>query len=1345
MAAIAWIEKRWVRYSLIAIILVAVMVAGFVWALTGPLGRAVLAAAADGRSVAGYGELAVARVEGNILSEFSIGELELRDQDGVWLRAHDIAVAWDAASALGDRIEIRSVSIASAEVLRRPVREPAEPGGAAPAVVLSGFDLVRLRVASEVFGPQADYAVRGRFETLAQGALTLGLDLARVDRAGDVATLALARTSDGTLSGEIAVSAPPGGALAELARLTTIGWSLDGVVSGTVQTGAGEFAIQVGENQASSGMIAWTDGGWDLEASLDPRLWTELPAAAHPLVADMALTGRGATRPFSVDRIEAQTRTLRVGADEVLSDQRRAEIVLEPDGAALLDGLGVEVGSGRIDIIQQGPGRYGAEVQLDSLTHPALRLQRLVSRMSAQRADDGFTLSLSGEIEGAATSEPRVDALLGDPADFEAMLRLSATFDAIALQSATVRGADWRAVGAGAWDRETNAVQGDLALNLADIAPLGFGVTGPLSVSVRSDRDGEAPGAIIEARSDGFGGPATVQALLGPLEADARVEWSDGVITLPAIRVQTAALAVEAQAGQSAADGRWFARGDYAVDLAAFQTAGFEGRAIGAFEAETLAAGLAARTQLETGALIVGGARIDQPQARIEAEIQDGRLLGNWRIDARARDQALQAEGRFERASQGLQLVLEAGVWGRARATGAVALNNGVINAELSAADDTRGGAWAAELSYGGPLASLRDGDVRGRLAAQDWAIPAGHLAEALVTFDGPLSQLPLEATASGTSVDAFALRSTGMLAFHDQGFEAELDLDGDWLDGTIRANSPVRIALDDSGVEADADISLGDARLQLSATRSQVTQISARVAEAPAQLVTYLAGLPDAAGRWSVDIDLARAAGAWRGAASLTLADVRPADQPDDGALTGEGRLSLGDAAAFAVNASAGGLEAVADLTRSGPITDLGHLLDPGWRGSVALTGPLDTLSGLYLPSSEVFLGHIDGRAQFSAGEVSGDVAIRDGVYMSQTTGVNLSPFTLTALFADDQLRVTNAQLGDGAGGVANGTGAMRLTQDGLVGEGEISFERFRAVSRPDLSVEASGTALLALNGRRLAITGESDLDRLELTPVQSSGLAIAEIEVEEINRPESLDPPYRRPILIDLDYRVRADDALFVSSRAFTSEWAGDVQVVGPVNRLTLNGEVHLLKGQGSLFTRIFRMEEGRISFAGPLNRTRLLLSGTHQRAGLTVNARAEGSIRQPQIEFSSDPSLPEDEILARLLFDQDATALSPLQTAQLAAQLSGRNWLGALSEAGRWLGVDRLDVRDGEDGRLTLVGGRQIGENLYLELETGSEATFGAARIEWSITPDIFVLSRLTGDTDGELAIRWRREFE
>src|SRR3546814_15768544 len=77
------------------------------------------------------------------------------------------------------------------------------------------------------------------------------------------------------------------------------------------------------------------------------------------------------------------------------------------------------------------------------------------------------------------------------------------------------------------------------------------------------------------------------------------------------------------------------------------------------------------------------------------------------------------------------------------------------------------------------------------------------------------------------------------------------------------------------------------------------------------------------------------------------------------------------------------------------------------------------------------------------------------------------------------------------------------------------------------------------------------------------------------------------------------------------------------------------------------------------------------------LNISGRAQN----PQIAFTSTPSLPQDEVMSRILFGESVTNLSATQAIQLAASLNslrggggGLNPLGKLQSAA---GIDRLRI--------------------------------------------------------------------
>ena len=86
-----------------------------------------------------------------------------------------------------------------------------------------------------------------------------------------------------------------------------------------------------------------------------------------------------------------------------------------------------------------------------------------------------------------------------------------------------------------------------------------------------------------------------------------------------------------------------------------------------------------------------------------------------------------------------------------------------------------------------------------------------------------------------------------------------------------------------------------------------------------------------------------------------------------------------------------------------------------------------------------------------------------------------------------------------------------------------------------------------------------------------------------------------------------------------------------------------------------------------------------------------------------------------------------------------------MDAMADVRAALGVDRLDVRQNGDGAITVLGGRQLTEDVYLELESGVGQALGSARIEWRLNPSLVLASEVSGDASNEISLSWRRSFD
>ena len=106
-------------------------------------------------------------LEGNILGDFSIVNVRLRDAQGEWLRIEDIQGSWSPFELLSGTLDINAITAARLELDRQPVLPPSEeetesaPGlPALPVNIrLSRFEIAEIIIAEPVVGQAADLSL----------------------------------------------------------------------------------------------------------------------------------------------------------------------------------------------------------------------------------------------------------------------------------------------------------------------------------------------------------------------------------------------------------------------------------------------------------------------------------------------------------------------------------------------------------------------------------------------------------------------------------------------------------------------------------------------------------------------------------------------------------------------------------------------------------------------------------------------------------------------------------------------------------------------------------------------------------------------------------------------------------------------------------------------------------------------------------------------------------------------------------------------------------------------------------------------------------------------------------
>jgi translocation and assembly module TamB len=202
-----------------------------------------------------------------------------------------------------------------------------------------------------------------------------------------------------------------------------------------------------------------------------------------------------------------------------------------------------------------------------------------------------------------------------------------------------------------------------------------------------------------------------------------------------------------------------------------------------------------------------------------------------------------------------------------------------------------------------------------------------------------------------------------------------------------------------------------------------------------------------------------------------------------------------------------------------------------------------------------------------------------------------------------------------------------------------------------------------------------------------------------------------------------ISAASRIFVRGRGIFAEFGGDLHVSGSAGDPQVTGGFDLLRGSLTLLSARFDFTRGNVRFHGDVTPDLDLVAETTA-SGLTARISVTGPAAQPAFAISSNPSLPEDEILSRVLFQKPSGSLSPFQALELAnavATLSGQ--ADAFEGVRKSLGVDSLDISSSATtGSPVVSATHAINDRLSVGVTTGARPQDNGVSVYYDVTRHI-----------------------
>ena len=349
----------------------------------------------------------------------------------------------------------------------------------------------------------------------------------------------------------------------------------------------------------------------------------------------------------------------------------------------------------------------------------------------------------------------------------------------------------------------------------------------------------------------------------------------------------------------------------------------------------------------------------------------------------------------------------------------------------------------------------------------------------------------------------------------------------------------------------------------------------------------------------------------------------------------------------------------------------------------------------------------------------LEGNIAANGAQFFDPQSGVRLRDIDLSATLSPQAVQITQARARLGDGGTVGAAGQISL-ETNFPANIQITLDDARYRRADLLSVLLDGR--LTVTGALLrdpVIGGTITVDEAEIMVPERLGGGAAGIKVRHVAPPPpvastlerartggGVPAPTARPSIVQLDISINAPRRVFVRGRGLDAEMGGSLRIVGPVSDIRPVGGFDLVRGRVSILGQRIVFDEGSVQLIGSLDPVLRFVANT-SRGDITVVITITGRASDPEIVLSSQPALPEDEVLAQLIFNRGLNELSALQIARLAAAAAELAGSGSslTSKFRKATGLDDIDIYTNQKGETAVRAGRYIRDNIYLGVEAGS----------------------------------------
>ncbi len=1250
------------------------------------------------------GHVGITELSGRFPNALRADRVEIRDDTGPWLVLENVVMDWSAWALISNHIDISRLEARRVQILRLPEDKDDKPDDSPLRIDIAGLNVPTLETAPEFSRIAMVFRAQGGLHYVSLQ--DVGADLALLRRDGTDSYRVNAAIKDGVANGTVRIDEKPAGLIAGILDLNDIG-AITFDARADVTQGVNNIGVRLDAGQ----LHAAADGTLDL-ATRRTNFEFSVTAPAMNLRPDLswnAIAAEGrAEGTFAQLAIDSKLNIddFRLGENRI---GRLAADLVGTNGSLDFKGTAtaLQLADADPNLFTRNPIELTGHADLGEdalpvrfvLSHPVLSL-------------DG-DLTLHDHVKGKIAGKiPRLELL-------ESLTNLDI-------------------VGSGTFNSEIEETDAGLHL-IADGVVVATDQTDFLAKLLGRN-------ARLNVVADIDGGDVDIeQAHIDGAAAEAQVSGQirDRVLTLDStITFANLALISETM------------RGDVRVTATArgpMQTARLDVSAVGnvgtaSFRPQrlTLKANGTGLPKPSTGAFQIIGNFAEAPVAMKggfgwKDDVVDlSDMTATWKSLSAAADMAysdtagLRGMANLQLGNmQDLAAFTGRHIEGKAEASVDFEQRNGASHGQVNAV--------LSALNFDGTkIGNLQvAGDVEDPTAKQVLALnlvatgidAQGYTGDATGRIRGPVEALIVNVDAKLADEEGRPATVVGEANF-DADFNSVkvASLNGTYREQRITLREPVNIDYANGVVVQNLAATIGEARLDVNGRLTPRLEARASLQNVTARMLAPFAQLSQ--GTVSATAELTGTLDAPLGNVTVEGRNLRYA-----GVSTGVMPGSL-DARAIlrgrdvSVDASMTAGPSTMTVKGEAPLTEGGMMaLHAEGAADLAILNPILSAEGRTLRGQLMFNADIAGTR--ANPNVTGTGRLTGGEFRDQIRGIRATEIALNTEFQGNIVRITNIT-GRAGPGTISGSGTINLAEKGIPIDMVIEARNARPIETDRLraTVDANLTLKGELRGRR-AVAGTINIRNGETVIPDNYPPEVVVLRVRRAG--EEMTPEMMAPSteILDLDLTIRSNGQFFVRGRGLDAELEGELRLRGTETAPIVTGGLNMKRGMLDLAGRSILLTSGRVAFDGVGLRNRLdpTLAFVAQTTsgGVTAKLEVTGYVSAPRVMLSSTPPLPQDEILARLLFQQSIKELSPFQLAEIAQVAASLGGLGSgfnpLASVRRGLGLDRLTLESVEDPQgagttTTIEAGKYVMRNVYVGAKRGVANTT-QAEVEVDIT--------------------------